>query len=139
MVTSDIYEIDGKNRGVRMEKKILVIEDNPDFRQMEKKLLELAGYKVLEADNSKDGIRLAISEMPDLVIMDIRLPDKKRGIGAARLIRNNEKSRGIPILFLTGYVGGDATAEVRNIPNTRYLTKPVDMEILLKEIKDCIR
>lgn len=65
--------------------------------------------------------------------------DKKRGIGAARLIRHDEKCCDTPILFLTGYVGGDQTAEVRNIPNTRYLTKPVEFKILLKEIKDCIR
>ena len=72
-----------------MAKKILIVEDDINIREVEKGLLESRGYQVLEAGSAKDGVALALSERPDLILMDIRLPSKKRGIGAARNIRDD--------------------------------------------------
>lgn len=119
-----------------MKKLILIIEDNDSLRAMEKKILESAGYRTLEVDNAKEGINLALKEKPDLIIMDIRLPSKKRGIGAARLIRKNPQIADVPIVFVTAYTKGQYTAEVQNISNSAYITKPFEIEEFLQKVKE---
>lgn len=61
-----------------MNKKILIVGDDLTARNVGKKFLGLKGFDILEADNAKDGFTLAIANLPDLVIMDIRLPCKKK-------------------------------------------------------------
>jgi len=119
-----------------MSKRILIVEDNEDARWMTKVFLESEGHEVLESGDARGGIALAISEIPDLIIMDIRLPSKKRGIGAARIIRRKESTRDIPIIFVTAYTQGPETKEVRNISNCGYLVKPFDMKDLLRMIEE---
>ena len=120
------------------KKKILIIEDDDSMRILEKKILESNGYVVLEATDGKEGIALAVREKPDLILMDIRLPSKKRGIGAARIIRNTPEIGHIPIIFVTCYTKGEETAEVTNIPNCGYLAKPFEIPEFLKTIEEYI-
>ncbi|MFH1772533.1 MAG: response regulator [Candidatus Omnitrophota bacterium] len=119
-------------------KTILIVEDDDSVRTLEKDFLKKRGYEILEAATAKDGINLALSENPDLILMDVRLPNKKRGIGAARIIRNNEKTKGVPIIFVTAYEKGNYTKEITNIPNCAYITKPFEVGELLKLIKEFI-
>lgn len=114
-----------------MKKKILIIEDDGSIRRLERKLLEAHGYEVIESKEAKEGTALAIAEKPDLILMDIRLPSKKRGIGAARILRKHHETRDIPIVFVTGYQQGEETKEVANIPNCSYITKPFENKDLL--------
>ncbi len=109
-----------------MPKKILIIEDDDSMRVLERKILESSGYSVIEAENAKEGTVLAVREKPDLVIMDIRLPSKKRGIGAARILRNQKETSNVPIIFVTGYTQGEQAKEVQNIPNCGYIVKPFE-------------
>ncbi len=122
-----------------MKKKILIVEDDADFRQIEKKLLEDMGYEIIEASNAKSGVRLAIENKPDLILMDMRLPYKKRGIGAARMLRKNDDTRDIPIIFVTGYAPGEYANDVRHIPNCGYLTKPFERHVFEEKIKEFIK
>ena len=115
-------------------KKILIIEDNDEMRNLEKEVLVEAGYEVIEEANAKGGIELAVKEKPDLIIMDIRLPNKKRGIGAAKILRKDPQTKNIPIIFVTAYVLGEDTNEVKSIGNCGYITKPFKIEELLIEI-----
>lgn len=117
-----------------MPKKILIIEDDNAMRRLEKKVLESHGYQVLEARDAKQGTATAIAEKPDLILMDIRLPSKKRGIGAARILRSHQETRDTPIVFVTGYRQGEETKEVANIPNCSYIVKPFDNKDLLSVI-----
>ncbi len=116
-------------------KKILIIEDESDLREMEKENLQTAGYKVFEAGNAKDGVELAVKERPDVILMDIRLPYKKRGIGAAKMLRNTEETKDTPIIFVTGYPMWEQSAEVKNIANCAYITKPFDIRTLITQIE----
>ena len=116
------------------KKKILIIEDDDSMRGLEKKLLEAHGFEVLEATTAKEGTDLAINNNPDLILMDIRLPSKKRGIGAAKILRSHEQTANIPIVFVTGYNRGEDTAEVQNIPNCGYIVKPFENEDFLATI-----
>jgi CheY-like chemotaxis protein len=122
-----------------MKKVILIIEDDDDFRLIEKTCLEKMGYEIIEASSAEDGIDLAIEKKPDLILMDIRLPYKKRGIGAARILRNNEDTRDIPIIFVTAYAAGEYADEIGHIPNCGYITKPFEWHVLEEKIKGYIK
>lgn len=117
---------------------ILIIEDDADFRMIEKKLLEHMDCEIIEAANAKDGVALAIEKIPDLILMDIRLPYKKRGIGVARMLRGNEATRGIPIIFVTAYAEGEFANDVRHIPNCGFITKPFEGNAFEEKIKEYI-
>ncbi len=83
-----------------MQKRILLVEDDPgtiDVMQLE---LEFLGYEVTVAKNGVEGVEMAISQLPDLIVMDIRMP-KMDGLQAASLIRSNPKTKDIPILAAT--------------------------------------
>ena len=121
-----------------MKKRILIIENEAEMRLLEKDILNTAGYEVLEADNAKDGIELALKEKPDLILMDIRLPYKQRGIGTAKIIRNNEKTGDIPIIFVTAYPMWEQSEEVKSISNCGYITKPFKIRVFVEYIRKYI-
>jgi CheY-like chemotaxis protein len=83
-----------------MQTRILLVEDDPgtvDVMQLE---LGFLGYEVTVAENGVEAVKMAISQLPDLIVMDIRLP-KMDGLRAATLIRDNPKTGNIPILAAT--------------------------------------
>ena len=86
-----------------MRKKVLVIDDNANNLLLEKDLLEIAGFEVFEAENAAVGIAIARKEKPDIIIMDVRLPDM-RGSEAAMILRQAKDTKGIPIVFVTASV-----------------------------------
>ena len=83
-----------------MKKKILLVEDNPATIDVVQKELEFLGYDAITADDGKKAIEMAASQMPDLIIMDISLPQMD-GFEAASVIRKNPKTKTIPILAAT--------------------------------------
>lgn len=117
-----------------MAKTILIIEDNPQNRRLEKDLFEVAGYAVLEAENAKEGIALAAEKKPHLVIMDIYLPDIS-GTDAARLLRSDEKTRDIPIVFVTASAMINEINEISGICKCGYITKPIDTRTFVKDVE----
>jgi len=120
------------------KKKILIVEDNSEMRALERNVLQHAGYEVFEADKADIGISLATDEMPDVILMDIRLPYKTRGIGAAKILRRDERTKDIPIIFVTAYGEWEHTKEVENITRTSYITKPFIVDDLLQAIGDML-
>lgn len=80
--------------------KILYIEDNALNMRLVRKLLNSAGYTMLEATNGMDGVKLAEREKPDLILMDMNLPDID-GIEATRRLKASAELSGIPIIALT--------------------------------------
>ena len=83
-----------------MKQKILLVEDNPATIDVIQKELEFLGYDCVVADDGKKGVDMATAHVPDLIIMDISLP-KLNGLGATALIRQNPKTKAIPILAAT--------------------------------------
>ena len=118
-----------------MKKRVLIIEDKPDMRRLVRLNLEAAGYEILESGSADEGAALAIKEKPDIVLLDIRLPHKKKGIGVARKIRENEETRGTPIIFVTGYPGMRGMVENLRITDSDFLAKPFDMSELVALIE----
>jgi CheY-like chemotaxis protein len=113
---------------------ILIVDDYEDSRQMMRKLLELIGYSVLEADNGLDAVRLTQEKKPCLVIMDLGLP-LLSGAEAARMIRETPETSKIPIIILSAYDATSARDDAITARCNSYLTKPVDYAKLEKTIQ----
>jgi len=80
--------------------RVLLVEDDPSTIEVMQQELEVLGYDVTVARNGIEAVVMASSELPDLIIMDIRMP-KMNGLRATRLIHNNPRTRSIPILAAT--------------------------------------
>jgi two-component system, cell cycle response regulator DivK len=94
-----------------MSSRILVVEDQDDNRRIIRDLLMSPGYELIEATDGETGVRLAETERPDLILMDIQLP-VLGGHEATRRIKQNPELRAIPIVVVTSYAlsGDDARA-----------------------------
>ena len=105
---------------------------------LEKDLLEVAGFEVFEAENAADGIAITRREKPDIIIMDVRLPDM-RGTEAAMILRQDKETRDIPIVFVTASVMVEGREEIKAITNTGFIGKPINTRTFAKEISKFIR
>jgi two-component system, cell cycle response regulator DivK len=121
-----------------MKKKALVVDDNGNNLMLEKDLLEIAGFKVFEAENAAGGIAIARGEKPDIIIMDVRLPDM-RGTEAARILRQDKETSDIPIVFVTASVLAEGREEIKDITNSGFIGKPINTRTFAKEIKQFIK
>ncbi len=116
-----------------MNKTALVVDDNPNNLLLEKDLLEVAGFVVFEATTAEDGINMAREKRPDVIIMDVRLPDM-RGPVAARILRQGDIPFIAPIIFVTASVMVEGRAELQDIANTGFIGKPIDTRIFADEV-----
>jgi CheY-like chemotaxis protein len=121
-----------------MKKKALVIDDNANNLMLEKDLLEVAGFEVFEADNAASGIAIAKKEKPDIIIMDVRLPDM-RGSEAARILRLDKETRNTPIIFVTASVMAEGKEEIKAITKSGFIGKPINTRTFAKEISQYIK
>ncbi len=115
-------------------KKILIVEDNEINLYLVRFMLEREGYEVIEARDGATGVELAIKEKPELVIMDIQLPDIN-GLEATRRIRASEADGGIPIVALTSYAMTGDRERALAAGCTGYIEKPIDPENFIAEIE----
>ncbi|RMG76742.1 MAG: hybrid sensor histidine kinase/response regulator [Chloroflexi bacterium] len=112
---------------------ILYIEDDPSSRRLIERMLQHAGYRVILAERGLDGIDLARLERPDLILTDINLPDLS-GYEIATMLRSDERLKNTPIVALTAQ--GNAAHDMAMAAGvTGFLTKPIDIEVLLKQVK----
>ena len=102
-----------------MKKRVLIVDDNGNNLMLEKDLLEVDGFEVFEAENAADGIAIARKEMPDVIIMDVRLPDM-RGTEAAMILRRDKETSNIPIVFVTASVMAGGIEETTAITNSGF-------------------
>jgi two-component system, cell cycle response regulator DivK len=121
-----------------MQKRALVIDDNANNLMLEKDLLEVAGFEVFQAENASCGIALGRKEKPDIIIMDMRLPDM-RGSEAAKILRLDNATRDIPIVFVTASVMAEGSEEITSITNSGFIGKPIDTRTFVKEISQFIK
>jgi two-component system cell cycle response regulator DivK len=121
-----------------MSKKALVVDDNGNNLMLERDLLEVAGFEVFEAQDASSGIAIAVKEKPDIILMDVRLPDM-RGSEAARILRKEKETCDIPIVFVTASVMAEGREEIKGITNTGFIGKPINTRTFAKEIGDFIK
>ncbi len=107
----------------KMKKKILIVEDNLDLTYILLRLVEYAGYDSILAVNGKEAVEMADSQMPDLILMDIMMPEMN-GFEATRLIRENPKTRCIPIIAVTAMSSAKDREECLKCGCSDYMSKP---------------
>jgi len=118
-----------------MSKRILVIEDQEDNRQIVRDLVTASGYELIEATTGEEGIEAAARESPDLILMDIQLPGID-GYEVTRRIKANPQLQKIPIIAVTSYAlsGDDKKAFAAGCDG--YVTKPYSPRVLLAKIRE---
>ena len=118
----------------RMTKRILVVEDQEDNRRILRDLLTSAGYELIEAVTGEEGVRLARDRRPDLILMDIQLPELD-GHEATRRIKADPDLRPIPIIVVTSYALSGDEAKALAAGADAYVTKPFSPRELLATIR----
>jgi two-component system cell cycle response regulator DivK len=114
---------------------ILIIEDNPLNLELAQDLLELAGYRVLSAPLAEMGIEIAMSEIPDLILMDIRLPGMN-GLEAIRLLKQDNLTKRIPVVALTANAMPGEKERALQGGSVGYITKPINTRQFASQVAD---
>jgi two-component system cell cycle response regulator DivK len=118
-----------------MSNRILVIEDNEDNRQIIRDLLISLGYELIEAVDGVEGVAMAQSHRPDLMLMDIQLPELD-GYEATRQIRTVPELAEVPIIAVTSYALSGDEAKARDAGCNCYVAKPFSPRELLAKIRE---
>jgi CheY-like chemotaxis protein len=114
---------------------ILVAEDHLDSRDALRTLLEAFGYEVLEAVNGREAIEVALSNSPDLILMDIMMPEMD-GFEATRQLRRHRETSCTPIIAVTAMEGAQQLAMQAGAND--YVRKPVDIRRLVAKVHDLL-
>ena len=127
-----------------MAKKVLMIDDDPEFTDAITNILDAKGYDVVSAGNGKDGVAKAKQEKPDIILLDVMMTTKSEGFDVARELSKDENLKGTPVIMLTGVrkemnlpFGFEPDADW--LPVKAFLEKPVKPETLLKTIEENIK
>jgi two-component system cell cycle response regulator DivK len=118
-----------------MSKRVLVVEDQEDNRQILRDLLASAGIDMIEAADGPAGLAAAASERPDLILMDIQLPGLD-GYEVTRRIKANPALSAIPVIAVTSYALSGDEDKARAAGCDAYVTKPYSPRQLLAKIRE---
>ena len=116
------------------EEKLLIIEDNVEVRENLAEILELYGYAVVTAEHGLHGVKLALAEQPDLILCDVMMPELD-GFGVLNLLSENERTAGIPFVFITARTEKEDIRRGMNLGADDYITKPFYKDELLQVIR----
>ena len=114
-------------------RRILVVEDNRDNMTLITDILEASDYIVITADDGQEGVSLAVSEQPNLILMDLSLPIMD-GWTATREIKRNDAIKNIPIIALTAHAMSGDREQALSAGCDDYITKPINVPELLMKI-----
>jgi CheY-like chemotaxis protein len=115
-------------------KKALIVEDHPDMLKVLGIQMELMGFSVITANNGKEGVRKAVEEVPNLILMDIMMPVMD-GRVATRMIRSNPETQNIPILVSTALANNSVLESCFEAGCNAYITKPFTFKELQKKVQ----
>jgi two-component system, cell cycle response regulator DivK len=118
-----------------MSKRILVVEDQEDNRQILRDLLIGADFEVIEAEDGEAGVAAAAAHRPDLILMDIQLPILD-GYGATRRLKADATLRSIPVIAVTSYALGGDENKARAAGCNAYISKPYSPRQLLAKVRE---
>jgi len=118
---------------------LLIVEDDPDILKLLDTTLKFRGHRVVTTHNGREAIDVIQKEHPLLVIADIMMPQLD-GFGLVHRLRINPDTRNIPVVFITAtYVAPEDRAFALRIGATRFIQKPVDLDVFLKIVEDLLR
>ena len=113
---------------------VLVVDDFDDNREMFTEFLSFSGFRVAQAATGREALDQAFSLLPDLILMDLSLPELD-GLEATRCLKNDERTKRIPIVALTGHALAGHSKDAKEAGCDSFLTKPCLPDALVTEIK----
>ncbi len=119
-------------------KRILVVEDKEDSRVLVEKVLRLRGYDVIGAATGEDAVKMVQTELPDLILMDVRLPGGIDGLEATRRIKAMSQLAHIPIIAITASVRLEDEQRAMDAGCSGFIRKPIDIDELPRRVADYI-
>ncbi|MDI6890978.1 MAG: response regulator [Thermodesulfovibrionales bacterium] len=119
-------------------KKILIVDDNQDSRELVVKILKSKGYQMIEATDGEEALEKAVSERPDLILMDISIP-KIDGFEVTRRLKSQEEFKDLPIVALTAHAMRGDREKALEAGCEGYISKPINVRELPERIRSYLR
>jgi two-component system cell cycle response regulator DivK len=113
---------------------ILIVEDNERNRKLARDVLQFRGYRTLEAETGGDALTLAIEHRPDLILMDIQLPDMD-GVQALGLLRSEASARSVRVIALTAFAMAQDRDRLLAAGFDGYISKPIDVKAFPEQVR----
>jgi two-component system cell cycle response regulator DivK len=113
---------------------ILIVEDNVKNMKLVRDVLQVKGYRTIEATSAAEGLRLARQEEPALILMDIQLPDFD-GVTALKQLREDARTRAIPVIAVSASAMPDDQERIVASGFDAYITKPIDVKSFLLTVE----
>ena len=117
-----------------MDELVLIVDDDARNAKLARVVLEAAGLRTLSAGTAAEALALAVERRPDLVLMDLRLPDLD-GAEAARRLREGERTAQIPVVALSAEPAADAEDWCRRAGFAAYIEKPIDVQAFPEQVR----
>ncbi len=117
-----------------MTAKILIVDDEPDILQIAKRILEQEKYQVITASDGEEATRKAEAETPNLILLDIRMPEMN-GFEVCKKLKALPKTKNIPIIMFTVLAHENDKKTAKDVGASGYIVKPFTRESLLSEVK----
>ncbi len=121
-----------------MAAKVLYVEDHPAQRDIMAQMLELGGFEVAVAGDGLEGVEKAISWLPNIILMDLRMP-RMDGFEAIERIRGNDTTERIPIIAISAWASGKHKKRALDAGANEHFTKPVDLNRLMTTINSYLK
>jgi two-component system, cell cycle response regulator DivK len=118
-----------------VKKKILIVEDNSDSCEIMNLFITSMGHQAIKAKNSNEAMAFAEAEGPDLIFMDMQLPDVD-GVKTTAMLKQNPKTSHIPVVALTAWMSAPWEERASKVGITTYLIKPISLKRLKETIKE---
>ena len=127
-----------------MKKRVLLVDDEVDFVEINKAALESKGYEVIPAYNGKEGLEKALKEKPDIIILDVMMTTKTEGFDVARELRKHKEMKDVPIIMLTAIrermdIKWEIQPDEEWLPVTEFLEKPVPPDKLVEKVEEMLK
>jgi DNA-binding response OmpR family regulator len=117
---------------------ILIVDDDPKERELYQDILLSQGFNILVADNGEDGLKLAIDNKPDLILLDVMMP-KKKGSEVSKELSENGRTKNIPVMYLTSIITEEEVNSQHGVISGRFIvSKSSGREEFLKRVNDIL-
>ncbi|HID77709.1 MAG TPA: response regulator [Planctomycetaceae bacterium] len=118
--------------------RILVVDDKPDNQALVSLVLEEQGHEVLTAANGREGLQVAIAELPDVILLDVMMPDMS-GIEVCRKLKEDERTRAVPVILVTAMGLNENVVAGLDAGADDYVSKPFNAEVLAARVRAALR
>ena len=120
-----------------MQTRTLVIEDNENTSELISFILQHAGHSVVVAKNGYEGVDLAQNELPDLIVLDVQLPDID-GFEVLQILRSDKKLKNIPVNVMSSYALSGDKNRMKDLGANCYIEKPINPDTIIRDIKSTL-